>query len=163
MVWVLLCIMTGFVFFKQKTAYEMRISDWSSDVCSSDLLPPSRLVGIVEVAHALDPVHPCAQVARPGVLGGAGRDELALRALGVALRAQVDLGRQPRHCQVVVDLLLPARQRRLFGLRTRVGRGHRLLRARAADHARLGRRLWRRRDRKSQRLNSLMRSSYAVF
>src|SRR3546814_3705695 len=27
----------GFCFFKQKTAYEMRISDWSSDVCSSDL------------------------------------------------------------------------------------------------------------------------------
>src|SRR3546814_8953024 len=31
-----------FFFFKQKTAYEMRISDWSSDVCSSDL-PPARL------------------------------------------------------------------------------------------------------------------------
>src|SRR3546814_979874 len=29
-----------FFFFKQKTAYEMRISDWSSDVCSSDLCPP---------------------------------------------------------------------------------------------------------------------------
>src|SRR3546814_9191718 len=29
-------------FFKQKTAYEVRISDWSSDVCSSDLLPPAR-------------------------------------------------------------------------------------------------------------------------
>src|SRR3546814_6354925 len=29
-----------FFFFKQKTAYEMRISDWSSDVCSSDLLAP---------------------------------------------------------------------------------------------------------------------------
>src|SRR3546814_10506218 len=28
-----------FFFFKQKTAYEMRISDWSSDVCSSDLQP----------------------------------------------------------------------------------------------------------------------------
>src|SRR3546814_63731 len=28
-----------FFFFKQKTAYEMRISDWSSDVCSSDLEP----------------------------------------------------------------------------------------------------------------------------
>src|SRR3546814_2067012 len=27
-----------FLFFKQKTAYEMRISDWSSDVCSSDLV-----------------------------------------------------------------------------------------------------------------------------
>src|SRR3546814_3543106 len=32
----LLCV-SGFCFFKQKTAYEMRISDWSSDVCSSDL------------------------------------------------------------------------------------------------------------------------------
>src|SRR3546814_6189365 len=33
-----------FFFFKQKTAYEMRISDWSSDVCSSDLpLPPKPL------------------------------------------------------------------------------------------------------------------------
>src|SRR3546814_12106602 len=30
--------MLFFCFFKQKTAYEMRISDWSSDVCSSDLL-----------------------------------------------------------------------------------------------------------------------------
>src|SRR3546814_3312352 len=31
------------LFFKQKTAYEMRISDWSSDVCSSDL--PARDTG----------------------------------------------------------------------------------------------------------------------
>src|SRR3546814_2404803 len=31
-----LCVI--FFFFKQKTAYEMRISDWSSDVCSSDLI-----------------------------------------------------------------------------------------------------------------------------
>src|SRR3546814_13886707 len=36
-----------FVFFKQKTAYEMRISDWSSDVCSSDL-PIDPLQGQVE-------------------------------------------------------------------------------------------------------------------
>src|SRR3546814_3189513 len=41
---VLLCVLLFcrfscyfFFFFKQKTAYEMRISDWSSDVCSSDL------------------------------------------------------------------------------------------------------------------------------
>src|SRR3546814_341328 len=34
-----------FFFFKQKTAYEMRISDWSSDVCSSDLpLPAARVM-----------------------------------------------------------------------------------------------------------------------
>src|SRR3546814_2651247 len=31
-----------FFFFKQKTAYEMRISDWSSDVCSSDLAAQCR-------------------------------------------------------------------------------------------------------------------------
>src|SRR3546814_3207214 len=34
---VLLLMYNCFCFFKQKTAYEMRISDWSSDVCSSDL------------------------------------------------------------------------------------------------------------------------------
>src|SRR3546814_2000250 len=32
-----IAIVNFFFFFKQKTAYEMRISDWSSDVCSSDL------------------------------------------------------------------------------------------------------------------------------
>src|SRR3546814_6021360 len=32
-----------FFFFKQKTAYEMRISDWSSDVCSSDLSPELKV------------------------------------------------------------------------------------------------------------------------
>src|SRR3546814_15747169 len=37
-----------FFFFKQKTAYEMRISDWSSDVCSSDL------VGCVRAFHLKD-------------------------------------------------------------------------------------------------------------
>src|SRR3546814_1982478 len=40
------------VFFKQKTAYEMRISDWSSDVCSSDLPPPHPGPGSAdEYAH----------------------------------------------------------------------------------------------------------------
>src|SRR3546814_5031777 len=42
--------MCGFFFFKQKTAYEMRISDWSSDVCSSDL----RVV-IVDCADEMNP------------------------------------------------------------------------------------------------------------
>src|SRR3546814_5588666 len=35
-------VILAFFFFKQKTAYEMRISDWSSDVCSSDLIDPFR-------------------------------------------------------------------------------------------------------------------------
>src|SRR3546814_21151223 len=37
------------VFFKQKTAYEMRISDWSSDVCSSDLVDLTGATAIVGV------------------------------------------------------------------------------------------------------------------
>src|SRR3546814_14499848 len=40
-------------FFKQKTAYEMRISDWSSDVCSSDLVVK---LGILDSDSALHPV-----------------------------------------------------------------------------------------------------------
>src|SRR3546814_10350956 len=38
------------LFFKQKTAYEMRISDWSSDVCSSDLGDALRIL-VVDLAH----------------------------------------------------------------------------------------------------------------
>src|SRR3546814_5827849 len=42
---MLVVLLILFFFFKQKTAYEMRISDWSSDVCSSDLLRPERPAG----------------------------------------------------------------------------------------------------------------------
>src|SRR3546814_1496026 len=35
-----------FFFFKQKTAYEMRMSDWSSDVCSSDLRSMRSLIAV---------------------------------------------------------------------------------------------------------------------
>src|SRR3546814_9187879 len=47
-------------FFKQKTAYEMRISDWSSDVCSSDL----PLAG----EQSLPGGRPCAGGANPGAV-----------------------------------------------------------------------------------------------
>src|SRR3546814_4641113 len=65
-------------FFKQKTAYEMRISDWSSDVCSSDLPTASRAEFIM-VNMAIRPLfgsptsQPCApskfitQVAEPWI------------------------------------------------------------------------------------------------
>src|SRR3546814_2165204 len=46
----LICLLY-FFFFKQKTAYEMRISDWSSDVCSSDLQHLRR--GAVEIDLAV--------------------------------------------------------------------------------------------------------------
>src|SRR3546814_7386060 len=39
-----ICFGFCFFFFKQKTAYEMRISDWSSDVCSSDLVASAALL-----------------------------------------------------------------------------------------------------------------------
>src|SRR3546814_5585789 len=55
-------------FFKQKTAYEMRISDWSSDVCSSDLeeitpehairwltANPAKAMGIADMTGTLEP------------------------------------------------------------------------------------------------------------
>src|SRR3546814_5874715 len=52
----MLYLMYLFFFFKQKTAYEMRISDWSSDVCSSDLVgsPPDRRAQAVALRHGID-------------------------------------------------------------------------------------------------------------
>src|SRR3546814_379170 len=46
---ILFCLCVYVFFFKQKTAYEMRISDWSSDVCSSDL---SGVPGDLQLYHA---------------------------------------------------------------------------------------------------------------
>src|SRR3546814_5984954 len=43
-----------FFFFKQKTAYELRISDWSSDVCSSDLCSTIELYPLDLVRRGLD-------------------------------------------------------------------------------------------------------------
>src|SRR3546814_8507610 len=54
-----ICIVM-FVFFKQKTAYEMRISDWSSDVCFSDLQLVSMKVSKVSVSRVAAPPH-CGQ------------------------------------------------------------------------------------------------------
>src|SRR3546814_18248048 len=42
-----------FFFFKQKTAYEMRISDWSSDVCSSDLQKAFRWTSTLKVCRTI--------------------------------------------------------------------------------------------------------------
>src|SRR3546814_14595762 len=58
---VLLCCL--FFFFKQKTAYEMRISDWSSDVCSSDLLLAAEGVALAGGTDAGDDPLPLARAA----------------------------------------------------------------------------------------------------
>src|SRR3546814_13701032 len=44
----LMCLL--YFYFKQKTAYELRISDWSSDVCSSDLHSAARHVERIDLA-----------------------------------------------------------------------------------------------------------------
>src|SRR3546814_3976217 len=46
-----------FFFFKQKTAYELRISDWSSDVCSSDLLRLRHRFGPRVARRQREPAH----------------------------------------------------------------------------------------------------------
>src|SRR3546814_8421557 len=52
--YIIITIVFHFFFFKQKTAYEMRISDWSSDVCSSDLAAGAAPIAIVAAAsHAI--------------------------------------------------------------------------------------------------------------
>src|SRR3546814_21030525 len=88
------CYRSIVFFFKQKTAYEMRISDWSSDVCSSDLLdscvrrsrarPGSAiaalgaveqfLVGQHQRHHRFDHRH--AANADAGVVAALGHDEI---------------------------------------------------------------------------------------
>src|SRR3546814_11553836 len=58
--WYIICFLSSYVivffFFKQKTAYEMRISDWSSDVCSSDLLAPVPCGSLSDLARVAAPV-----------------------------------------------------------------------------------------------------------
>src|SRR3546814_10262840 len=54
-VWIVCVLCLLFFFFKQKTAYEMRISDWSSDVCSSDLAftRPRKKATLADLASVL--------------------------------------------------------------------------------------------------------------
>src|SRR3546814_4950294 len=78
-------------FFKQKTAYELRISDWSSDVCSSDL-------GAADDVARLEPLDAAELEGEvdEGVLVGqhglAGDVEVALELLGPQLGVLVDEG-----------------------------------------------------------------------
>src|SRR3546814_6070347 len=80
-----------FFFFKQKTAYEMRISDWSSDVCSSDLGGQAAARDVVfdqqemprpaphaVVAQALEVDAVAGSQAEPGNVLGVGEQHAAL-------------------------------------------------------------------------------------
>src|SRR3546814_2722040 len=124
-------------FVKQKTAYEMRISDWSSDVCSSDLTvaPDQR--------HAGDPAERQADLqlfgnpGHPVRSGGAGRHPARTGGAQLWLCADAEGGEHRT---------APAVPRRNGGP---AGRRHDAGRARSEEH--------------TSELKSLMRSSYADF
>src|SRR3546814_9048911 len=86
-----------FFFFKQKTAYEMRISDWSSDVCSSDLLVVVLAVVLGSVGGGEAEMHRATVFELEAVIAE------VLAALGVVL-ILVEIGRascRERVCQYV--------------------------------------------------------------
>src|SRR3546814_14760091 len=65
-------LICSFFFFKQKTAYEMRISDWSSDVCSSDLLTPARWEAAIQTMRGhirISVLHGLPQAIQKQVMG----------------------------------------------------------------------------------------------
>src|SRR3546814_12634461 len=83
-----------FFFFKQKTAYEMRISDWSSDVCSSDLLAQPDLGALAqrdvgEDRHIAAGLQPAPVEIQPGAVG---QTHLLL---AVSLGRGIDIGVDP--------------------------------------------------------------------
>src|SRR3546814_6127433 len=134
----------SFFFFKQKTAYDMRISDWSSDVCSSDLaaVEKQRLVR----ALAAHPLH-----------DGGHAVEAAHLAVGPGERGEVHRGQ---------GIGLGASRPQVEHLQE-VGAGH--MRGQALDlaDAEIDRRLAEvqrlRSEEHTSELQSLMRISYAVF
>src|SRR3546814_6388892 len=97
-------VLSFFFFFKQKTAYEMRISDWSSDVCSSDLMANAKgedKTVEADGATLLDGTH---QVVHRGVAVAVFLAQVG----GMLLRQPEDVGRLADPAPVVEggDLLL---------------------------------------------------------
>src|SRR3546814_9296070 len=71
-----------FFFFKQKTAYEMRISDWSSDVCSSDLGKVDQRVDDLLSGKFIAHQHPGNKQPEEGVDGGRNSSRTKAQAIG---------------------------------------------------------------------------------
>src|SRR3546814_6155794 len=99
-------------FFKQKTAYEMRISDWSSDVCSSDLRDLVARADDDDIAdgHRLErqldertiPEHPCGL----GLQADEALDGLAGAALGARLQQAAHPDQRPEdRGSLVIDVV----------------------------------------------------------
>src|SRR3546814_8888140 len=128
----------SFFFFKQKTAYEMRISDWSSDVCSSDLrLPGEARVRIVDERAGEDRREIDARDT------GTTADE-ALQAIVVA-EVEHAVDHEAQGVRIAVQRRRADKRARAIGLRGNPRRNE----ARSEEH--------------TSELQSLMRTSYAVF
>src|SRR3546814_7162625 len=141
-------MMMYFFFFKQKTAYEMRISDWSSDVCSSDLHDaPSSQSDIVAILRSVAATLELA-AARRGM-----RIEVVAEALPPVV------GERDELAQVFQNLLDNAVK---YGEDNTVVRvtARRLAKSGAGER-RLGRAGLKRSEEHTSELQSLMRISYA--
>src|SRR3546814_1221372 len=123
--------------FKQKTAYESRISVWSSDVCSSDLLAAVVVGGVLAVVHQLDGGEAAVRVHRLG-------QRLQVRQVLVVPDAVLDEG---RHLGGGMDLRLLGGDHGPAALRLHPAHGGGG--GRSEEH--------------TSELQSLMRHSYAVF
>src|SRR3546814_3860825 len=100
---MLLCLCFMFFCFKQKTAYEMRISDWSADVCSSDLgalaighlhgqyLPPAVPVDADRDQHLLASNHAAFAHFLVAGIKDQIRERLVEAALGKGRQAAIEL------------------------------------------------------------------------
>src|SRR3546814_10364290 len=147
-------------FFKQKTAYEMRISDWSSDVCSSDLQRLVRRVHVDAGTGALG------VLALEQVRDAAGELDHFQPALQVAARIRQHLAvlavQQPRQrVHVALEQALELEQHPRAPLRVDL-RPRPLAFDRACDRAvELGRVGEGRSEEHTSELQSLMRTSYA--
>src|SRR3546814_10232958 len=142
-----------FFFFKQKTAYEMRISDWSSDVCSSDL--DRRPAGL------LAPGTQCVAPAGAGPAVDGPRHALDARRQRSRrepwprhpLEDRADAGAGRRREHAAPGLAEPAGHRGQVQRAQRAGGDRDLARPRGR----------RRSEEHTTELQSLMRTSYAVY
>src|SRR3546814_20559608 len=83
-----------FFFFKQKTAYEMRISDWSSDVCSSDLVGRHAFRAHFLIGHRIEEFRDEQPPRLAGVLRDRGqRRMIVARELDVVIADDRDVAR----------------------------------------------------------------------
>src|SRR3546814_6996723 len=90
------CFVLSFFFFKHKTAYELRISDWSSDVCSSDLEILEIGIARIDEDRAADRVAPEHGALRP-LQNFDARDHRGIESEIVRLRGTVDTVDIDRH------------------------------------------------------------------